>query len=690
MKLITSITYSLFLFVQIGLGQNASEVTSENADPIHLDSYLPLNALDYRSYMGEVTTDNAAAEVHLREEVSSNLFINNRRTYRSAFKTNTSLSNESELIEGLNTNLFQTSHNGWLIFREETNGKIIDYKYPAKILPSEPEIGKSYKYKVGNKPDSGVNAVINYHTVVEGIEPITLRNGQYEALKVNQEKRIKIASDKKMRDVTYYATEYRSFWLVKGIGIAKRETTITSVSDDNSSNQITKFELVASNSLPNYLWPESEYDENGWKLVNWFGHITDQYFPWIYHHEHGWLWVDAKDTSDIKLWSESLGWWITSEALYPTFYSMELQEWLTYTNSENKIRSFVRSDGTLVTASLTGFSFKSSNTRPPASEADSIASASNEQVFYDSRGNRYTNSEGGIVSDTGSLPEVELLAPFEGTRVDEDEKFLILADAFDSDGVIMQVKILVNGKVIEVLEDEPYQTSMIADGEDDVYNIQAVATDNDGNTVQSSVRTVQVSVENQFPPEIRVFSPINRSVLITGSWVTVELKASDADGFVESVTLLVDKIPVGDPITRPPYIFGFRPPVDGNYQIAGQAIDDDKNISVSSSISITTTQSGIPESEEIFPEVRISSPLNRSTHSLESAISVEAIAGDEDGFVQWVKILVDGVQIGEDLTQYPYSISYTPPTTGSYKISAVARDNSRNQTTSASITITVD
>ena len=61
----------------------------------------------------------------------------------------------------------------------------------------------------------------------------------------------------------------------------------------------------------------------------------------------------------------------------------------------------------------------------------------------------------------------------------------------------------------------------------------------------------------------------------------------------------------------------------------------------------------------------------------------------EVGVIERVSIFANGVQIGEDLTEWPYEATWTAPATGLYEVYAVVEDNEGNLGISAVQTITV-
>jgi glucose/arabinose dehydrogenase len=86
------------------------------------------------------------------------------------------------------------------------------------------------------------------------------------------------------------------------------------------------------------------------------------------------------------------------------------------------------------------------------------------------------------------------------------------------------------------------------------------------------------------------------------------------------------------------------------------------------------------------PTVQLSAPAGATVNT---AVTLSADAADSDGSVTRVDFSDGSTPIGSDSTA-PYSISWTPTTTGSKTLTARAFDNNGASTTSAAVTITVN
>lgn len=98
---------------------------------------------------------------------------------------------------------------------------------------------------------------------------------------------------------------------------------------------------------------------------------------------------------------------------------------------------------------------------------------------------------------------------------------------------------------------------------------------------------------------------------------------------------------------------------------------------------------GAPVVENDAPTVAVTSPLNGATLTAPAAFTIEADADDTDGTIFKVEFLLGGNLLGEDFDE-PYTFAVSGLAAGTYSITARASDNYGTQSTSTTVSITVD
>ena len=78
----------------------------------------------------------------------------------------------------------------------------------------------------------------------------------------------------------------------------------------------------------------------GWKNSPWFGAFRDDRAPWIYHREHGFLYVKGTDEKNLWLYQPSLGWVHTGQGIYPHLYSRNRESWIFHEAGSREPRHF--------------------------------------------------------------------------------------------------------------------------------------------------------------------------------------------------------------------------------------------------------------------------------------------------------------------------------------------------------------
>ena len=114
-------------------------------------------------------------------------------------------------------------------------------------------------------------------------------------------------------------------------------------------------------------------------------------------------------------------------------------------------------------------------------------------------------------------------------------------------------------------------------------------------------------------------------------------------------------------------------------------------IIIATPIIVTVNNAGVPvpTPDTTAPSVLISAPSANSTQS--GSVTLSANASDNVG-VAGVQFKVDGSNVGVEDTSAPYTISWnsTQVTNGVHSITAIARDQAGNTTTSQAVSVTVN
>jgi hypothetical protein len=135
-----------------------------------------------------------------------------------------------------------------------------------------------------------------------------------------------------------------------------------------------------------------------------------------------------------------------------------------------------------------------------------------------------------------------------------------------------------------------------------------------------------------------------------------------------------------------------RKPGDPGFEFAGR-IDDVRIYSRALSqaeiqADMNTATGGTPPPDTTAPTVAITAPTSGATVS--NVVTVVANASDNLG-VAGVQFLIDGTPLGSEVTTSPYTVAWDTTTvaTGSHALTARARDNAGNVTTSTAVPVTV-
>ena len=115
------------------------------------------------------------------------------------------------------------------------------------------------------------------------------------------------------------------------------------------ATQITDLEIgsIEIGSYPEEtttLWHSEAADTGAnWRWFDWLGYFNINTDPWVYHMQHGWLYVfpSVTDTGSIYFWDNSMQsvlW--TSQSVYPSMYRFSDSTWIWYQKDSSNPRWF--------------------------------------------------------------------------------------------------------------------------------------------------------------------------------------------------------------------------------------------------------------------------------------------------------------------------------------------------------------
>jgi hypothetical protein len=182
-------------------------------------------------------------------------------------------------------------------------------------------------------------------------------------------------------------------------------------------------------------------------------------------------------------------------------------------------------------------------------------------------------------------------------------------------------------------------------------------------------------------PSVAISAPAAGATL--SGTTTVSASASDNIG-VAGVQFKLDGVNLGAEDTTSPYSVSWNTTTaaNGSHSLTTVARDAAGNTTTSAAVPVTVSN------DTTAPTVSMSAPAGGATVS--GTLSVTASASDNVGVVG-VQFKLDGVNLGAEDTNSPYSRSWNTTTAadGSHTLTAVARDAAGNTTTSAAVTVTV-
>jgi hypothetical protein len=279
---------------------------------------------------------------------------------------------------------------------------------------------------------------------------------------------------------------------------------------------------------------------------------------------------------------------------------------------------------------------------------------------------------------TNIPPSVFIASPSDGST-SLSIPISITATASDSDGTVTEVRFYYNVTNLILIDTvAPYSAPWSPSN--GVYTIQAVARDNEGAETTSTNKTITVAVPPPPSPTVAITGPLNGSTLVSIP-VQISANASVATGTIAQVRFYA-----GSELLGVDYIAAYNQlwsPTNGLYALTAVAQANTLLETTSSVVNVTIAVPAL-----VPPTVSIALPTNGFTLT-NASYNVSVNAADADGGVNQVRLYANGVLVSVD-TVAPYLFVWSPSPNGVYVLTAVARDNHGQETTSAPVTITVD
>jgi uncharacterized protein (DUF1800 family) len=274
-------------------------------------------------------------------------------------------------------------------------------------------------------------------------------------------------------------------------------------------------------------------------------------------------------------------------------------------------------------------------------------------------------------------PTVTLSAS--ATSISTGTTSVLTASASDSDGTISKVVFFDGLTMLATDTTAPYQYTfapMVAG----TYTLTAIAIDNLNAQGASNPVTITVAVGTNQPPTVSLAA--SPTAVKVGASSLLTATASDVDGTISKVTFYDGSTFLGQAMSAP-FTYDFKPQTTGTHTVTAVAFDDANAQTTSGAVSITVSAS---DSRNNPPTISLSA--TSTAIQVGTSTTLNATAADSDGTVTKVEFYNGTALLSTDTTS-PYSGTFSTATAGTYSLKAVATDNSANQTTSNTVTITV-
>jgi hypothetical protein len=181
---------------------------------------------------------------------------------------------------------------------------------------------------------------------------------------------------------------------------------------------------------------------------------------------------------------------------------------------------------------------------------------------------------------------------------------------------------------------------------------------------------------------VQLTTPGNGAVFTVGTTVSLSATASIGDGSIAAVAFYVRDTSLALDSSAPFTAF-WTPSKPGKYRLTATVFDNN-GASATAGVTVTvhdiasgapvTAPGGAAPPPNSAPTVQLTTPVDGTTFTVGSAVSLAADASEPDGTITDVAFYAGSTLLTLD-SAVPYTASWTPTVAGSYVLTAVARDN---------------
>jgi hypothetical protein len=215
------------------------------------------------------------------------------------------------------------------------------------------------------------------------------------------------------------------------------------------------------------------------------------------------------------------------------------------------------------------------------------------------------------------------------------------------------------------------------------YTLTAIATDSLGNTTTSA--PVQITLD--LPAVVELNSPTNGSVFLGPVTIQFTARATNSFGSIAQVEFLVGNrsvATIGTQDSNGFYVANWVPDDFGLLALSAKATDSYGISTLSPPVQFTVHQK---------PSVQLNSPGDGSLFQPLASITLTAGAAAPAGSISSVQFFVNGVNLAtlaNAASNGAYSVTWVPPGSGIYTVTANVTDNFGDTAASLPVQITVD